>query len=109
MDLVDDADAVAAPGRAIGQALLQLPDVVDPGIGGPVDLEDVQREVESLARGGPSGPGPDRPTLIPPAELEALTKGISRFPAKRGRGRPAGGRSTSPRALRDDEQARGQR
>jgi transcriptional repressor NrdR len=73
------------------------------------DLEDVQRELESLGRGGPSGPGPDRPTLIPPAELEALTKGISRFPAKRGRGRPAGGRSTSPRALRGDEQARGQR
>ncbi len=73
------------------------------------DLEDVQRELEVLARSGPGGPGPDRPTLIPPAELEALTKGISRFPVKRRRGRPSGGRSSTPRALRDDTARGGQR
>jgi transcriptional repressor NrdR len=68
------------------------------------DLEDIQRELEALtARGAPGGPGSGQPTLLPEEDLQALTRGIRAFPARRRRGRPAGGRSNAPRALRGDE------
>ena len=54
------------------------------------DLEDVQRELMALAERG-SSPGAGQPTLLPETELQALTKGLRAFPARRRRGRPAGG------------------
>ena len=75
------------------------------------DLDDIQRELETLtARGGPGGPGSGQPTLLPESDLQALTRGIRPFPTRRRRGRPSGGRSNAPRALRgDDDIAQGGR
>jgi transcriptional repressor NrdR len=68
------------------------------------DLEDIQRELEALARRGVPTGGVPQPTLLPEEDLQALTRGIRAFPARR-RGRPGGGRSNAPRALRGDEGA----
>ena len=65
------------------------------------DLEDVQRELEVLARRGAPTGGLPQPTLLPEEDLQALTRGVRRFPVPRRRGRPAGG-SNAPGALRDD-------
>ncbi len=66
------------------------------------DLEELQRELESLATRG-TAPGPDagQPALLPEEELRALTRGVRAFPPRRAgaarrRGRPAG--ATSRRA-----------
>ena len=74
------------------------------------DLEDIQRELEVLAKhGGPGGPGSGQPTLLPEEDLQALTRGLRQFPVQRRRGRPAGsgGRSNAPRALRKGDDAAG--
>ena len=67
--------------------------------------EDVQRELERLAAQPPSG----QPTLLPEAELQALTRGLRPFPARR-RGRPAKAGSARPAEepprLVDDGQGR---
>ncbi len=53
------------------------------------DLEDIQRELESLTRRGvPSGPAAGQPTLLPDEELKALTRGVRAFPSRRA-GAPA--------------------
>ena len=69
------------------------------------DLEDVQRELMALAERGAS-PGAGQPTLLPETELQALTKGLRAFPARRRRGRPAGGK---PRSKGDNDLALGGR
>jgi transcriptional repressor NrdR len=71
------------------------------------DLEDVQRELESLASRGPA-PGSGQPTLLPEEELQTLTRGLRRFPtqAAHRRGRPAG---ASTKQRRPDDLARGGR
>lgn len=65
------------------------------------DLEELQREMEALSsRGAPSGPAADQPTLLPDDDMRALTRGVRAFPARRRRGRPAGGTSRRPRQQR---------
>jgi len=71
------------------------------------DLEDIQRELEALARRGAPTGGLPQPTLLPEEDLQALTRGVRAFPVRRGRGRPSGGRSNAPRALRGDDAAGG--
>ncbi|MDZ4278529.1 MAG: transcriptional regulator NrdR [Dehalococcoidia bacterium] len=57
------------------------------------DLEELQDELEALSRrGAPPGPSAGQPPLIPDDDLKALTRGVRAFPARRRRGRPAGGR-----------------
>jgi len=58
------------------------------------DLEDVQREVLALAGRG-FGPNDGQPTLLPETELQALTKGLRAFPAKKARGRSGRGAAKS--------------
>ena len=71
------------------------------------DLEDIQRELEALARRSAPTGGLPQPTLLPEEDLQALTRGVRAFPVRRGRGRPSGGRSNAPRALRGDDAAGG--
>ena len=71
------------------------------------DLEDIQRELEALARRGAPTGGLPQPTLLPEEDLQALTRGVRAFPVRRGRGRPSGGRSNAPRSLRGDDAAGG--
>ena len=71
------------------------------------DLEDIQRELEALSRRGAPTGGLPQPTLLPEEDLQALTRGVRAFPARRRRGRPAGGRSDAPRAIRSDDAAGG--
>ncbi len=53
------------------------------------DIQDIQRELESLTRRGvPSGPAAGQPTLLPDEELKALTRGVRAFPSRRA-GAPA--------------------
>ncbi len=77
------------------------------------DLEELQRELESLAtRGTPPGPGAGQPALLADDELRALTRGLRPFPPRRARGRPAGARrpaEASPRALRGEPPRRQER
>jgi transcriptional repressor NrdR len=56
------------------------------------DLEELQREMEALA--SRAVPSSDQPTLLPRDELQALTRGVRQFPARR-RGRPA--KASGPR------------
>jgi transcriptional repressor NrdR len=74
------------------------------------DLEELQRELESLAtRGTPPGPGAGQPALLPEDDLRALTRGVRPFPVRRRRGRPAGStnvRRASPHELDEARQRR---
>jgi transcriptional repressor NrdR len=76
------------------------------------DLEELQREMESLSsRGAPPGPAADQPTLLPDDDMRALTRGVRPFPTRRKRGRPAGGtsrrsRQQRPRSLGDERRRR---
>ena len=81
------------------------------------DLEELQRELESLAsRGTAPGPGAGQPPLLPEEELRSLTRGLRAFPPRRAgpvrrrRGRPAGsGNRTSapePDSLGEAREAR---
>ncbi len=56
------------------------------------DLEELQREMERLTI---PGPPQGQPTLLPESELQALTRGLRAFPARR-RGRPAKAGSSRP-------------
>ena len=71
------------------------------------DLEELQRELERLSQRG-SSPGPGQPSLLPDDELKALTRGVRAFPARRRRGRPAGGsqRPAVPPVAEDQREPR---
>jgi transcriptional repressor NrdR len=74
------------------------------------DLEELQRELESLAtRGTPPGPGAGQPALLPDDELRALTRGVRAFPVRRRRGRPAGSTNARPAPPRELGEARHRR
>ena len=51
VDLVDDVDLVPEAGGGVGGVLAQAADVVDAGVGGPVDLLDVGPGADLRARG----------------------------------------------------------
>jgi len=74
------------------------------------DLEELQRELESLAtRGTPPGPGAGQPPLLPEEDLRTLTRGVRAFPVRRRRGRPAGStnvRRSPPSELGEARQQR---
>ncbi len=61
VDLVDDVDLVPEAGGGVGGVLAQAADVVDAGVGGPVDLLDVGPGADLRARGAGQARGGSRP------------------------------------------------
>jgi hypothetical protein len=49
VDFIDDEDFVPAAGRSVFGAFPQLPDIVDAGVRGCIDLEDVYRFPEAIS------------------------------------------------------------